>query len=173
MAVAKHFPGIGRTVLDSHIDLPVLDDELSAIERFDLIPFKTGIQHGVSAVMLSHIFYKKLDPQWPASLSCQIAKVLLRKRMGFDGIVITDDLDMGAIAKHFDIQISIRQILAAEIDLALICHQGPNIEIAYKEILQMITDSSETKAKGIESVLRIENLKNKYLSEIPGENIVL
>ena len=173
MAVAKHFPGIGRTVLDSHVDLPVLDDDLSVIEQFDLIPFETGIQHGVSAVMLSHIFYKKLDPQWPASLSGQIAKDFLRKRMGFDGIVITDDLDMGAIAKHFDIQISIRQILAAEIDLALICHQGPNIEIAYKEILQMITDSSEKKARGIESVLRIENLKNKYLSEIPGENIVL
>jgi len=163
MAVAKHFPGIGRTILDSHMDLPMLEDEISAIERMDLIPFKASIQHGVSGMMLSHIFYKKLDPQWPASLSDKIAKVLLRKKLGFDGIVLTDDLDMGAIAKHYDIQTAIRRILAAEIDVALICHKGPNIETAYEELLQGITDSVGTKTKGIESVERIMKLKKKYL----------
>jgi beta-N-acetylhexosaminidase len=163
IAVAKHFPGIGRTILDSHMDLPMLDDDISAIERMDLIPFKAGIQHGVSGVMLSHIFYKKLDPLWPASLSDKIAKVLLRKQMGFDGIVLTDDLDMGAIVKHYDIQTAIRRILAAEIDLALICHKGPNMEIAYKELLQGIKDSADLKAKGMESVERIMKLKKRYL----------
>jgi beta-N-acetylhexosaminidase len=163
IAVAKHFPGLGRTILDSHMDLPMLDDDIAAIERMDLIPFKAGIRHGVSGVMLSHIFYKNLDPQWPASLSDKIAKVLLREQMGFDGIVLTDDLDMGAIIKHYDIQTAIRRILSAEIDLALICHKGPNIEIAYKELLQRIADSADLKAKGIESVKRIMNLKKKYL----------
>ena len=166
MAVAKHFPGIGRTILDSHMDLPMIDDDLSAIEQMDLIPFKAGIQHGVSGVMLSHIFYKNLDPQWPASLSDKIAKALLREQVGFDGIILTDDLDMGAIVKHYDIQTAIRRILAAEIDLALICHQGPNIEIAYKEILQGIMDSADVKAKGIESVERIMKLKKKYLKKL-------
>jgi beta-N-acetylhexosaminidase len=164
IAVAKHFPGIGRTILDSHMDLPVLDDDLSAFEQMDLIPFKSGIQQGVSGMMLAHIFYQKLDPLWPASLSDKIAKVLLREQMGFGGLVLTDDLDMGAIAKHYDIQTAIRRILAAEIDLALICHQGPNIEIAYKELLQGIMDSADMKAKGIESVERIMKLKKKYIS---------
>ena len=163
IAVTKHFPGIGRTILDSHMDLPMLDEDISAIERMDLIPFKAGIQHGVCGVMLSHIFNKKLDPLWPASLSDKIAKVLLRDEMGFDGIVLTDDLDMGAVIKHYDIQTVIHRILAAEIDLALICHQGPNIEIAYKELLQGIMDSADMKAKGIESVKRIMKLKKKYL----------
>ena len=163
MAVAKHFPGIGRTTLDSHVDLPVLDDDLTVLEQLDLIPFKACIQHGVSSVMLSHIFYSKLDPQWPASLSIRIAKDLLRKQMGFDGLVMTDDLDMGAIAKYYDIKQSIRQILAAEIDLALICHQSPNIEIAYEEILRGITDSPAMKTRGIKSVQRINKLKRKYL----------
>jgi len=166
MAVAKHFPGIGRTILDSHLDLPMLDADTSAIERMDLIPFKAGIQHGVSGVMLSHIFYKNLDPRWPASLSDKIAKTLLRGHIGFDGIVLTDDLDMGAIVKHYDIQTSIRRILAAEIDLALICHKGPNIEIAYKELLQGIMESADLKAKGIESVERIMKLKRKYLKPL-------
>ena len=166
MAVAKHFPGIGRTILDSHMDLPIIDDDISTIEQRDLIPFKAGIQHGVSGVMLSHIFYKNLDPRWPASLSDKIAKVLLREQIGFDGLILTDDLDMGAIVKHYDIQTAIRRILAAEIDLALICHQGPNIEIAYKEILEGIMDSADVKAKGIESVERIMKLKKKYLKPL-------
>jgi beta-N-acetylhexosaminidase len=163
MAVAKHFPGIGRTTLDSHLDLPVLHDDLSALEQFDLIPFEAGIQSGVSGVMLSHIFYTKLDPRWPASLSPLIANTLLRKQMGFDGLVLTDDLDMGAIIKHYDIQSAIQQILAADIDLALICHKGPNIEIAYEEILKEITDSPEVKQRGIESVERIMRMKKTYI----------
>lgn len=163
MAVAKHFPGIGRTTLDSHMDMPVLHDDLSVMEQFDLIPFEAGIQNRVSGVMLSHIFYTKLDPQWPASLSPQIAKNLLRKQMGFDGLVLTDDLDMGAISKHYDIHTAIHQILAADIDLALICHKGPTIEIAFEEILKEMTDSPELKARGIESMERIMEAKRRYL----------
>jgi beta-N-acetylhexosaminidase len=163
MAVAKHFPGIGRTILDSHMDLPILNDDLSAIEQIDLIPFKASIQYGVSGMMLSHIFYKKLDPQWPASLSDNIAKTLLRDQLGFNGLVMTDDLDMGAIAKHYDIQTAMRRIIATEIDLALICHKGPNIEVAYKEVLQGIIDSTDLKAKGIASVKRIMSAKKKYI----------
>ena len=163
MAVAKHFPGIGRTTLDSHLDLPVLHDDLATIEQFDLIPFRAGIQCGVCAVMLSHIFYTKLDPQWPASLSPKIAKDLLRHRMGFDGLVLTDDLDMGAITKHYDIHTAIHQILAADIDLTLICHKGPNIQIAFEEILKEITDSPDLKTGGMVSVNRIMKMKKEYL----------
>jgi beta-N-acetylhexosaminidase len=163
MAVAKHFPGIGRTILDSHLDLPVLKDDLAAMERFDLIPFATCIQHGVCGIMLSHIFYPELDDQWPASLSKHIAHDLLRRRMGYEGLVMTDDLDMGAIIKHFNIQVSIQQILAADIDLALICHKGPNIEIAFEQVVKDITDSTEMKRRGIQSAKRILNFKRKYI----------
>lgn len=163
MAVAKHFPGIGRTTLDSHMDMPILHDDISMFKAFDLIPFEAGIANGVSGIMLSHIFYSKLDPQWPASLSPPIANDLLRQQMGFNGLVLTDDLDMGAIAKHFDIQTAIDQILAADIDLALVCHKGPSIEIAFEEILKKITDSSDLKDRGIDSVERIMAAKRKYI----------
>lgn len=163
MAVAKHFPGIGRTTLDSHRDMPVLHDDLSTMEDFDLIPFEAGIQNRVSGVMLSHIFYTKLDPQWPASLSPQIANNLLRNQMGFDGLVLTDDLDMGAISKHYDINTAIHQILAADIDLTLICHKGPTIEIAFEKILKEMTDSIAIQKRGIESVARIMGAKSRYL----------
>ena len=163
MAVAKHFPGIGRTSLDSHLDMPVLHDDLSMLEQFDLIPFEAGIRSGVSGVMLSHIFYSRIDPRWPASLSPQIAKHLLRKQMQFNGLVLTDDLDMGAISKHYDIQTAVHQILAADIDLALICHKGPSMETAFEEMVKEIADTPALKASGIESVERIMKAKRKYL----------
>jgi beta-N-acetylhexosaminidase len=167
IAVAKHFPGIGRTILDSHLDLPVLDDDLASLEHFDLIPFRACIQQGVCGVMLSHIFYPQLDGHWPASLSPYLANELLRQRMGYDGLVLTDDLDMGAIVKHYDIETCMGQILAANIDLALICHKGPNIEIAFEYMVKAINDSTELRARGIASMERIAACKHHYLYPQP------
>ena len=163
MAVAKHFPGIGRTVLDSHIEMPPLDADLRTLESSDLRPFYEAIKHDVAGIMLSHILYSKIDIKWPASLSTKIAKDLLRDSMGFNGIVMTDDLDMGAIKSNYDIKAVIKQILSADIDIALICHKGPNIEIAYEKILKGLKDSKNIKAKGKESVRRILKTKERYL----------
>ena len=163
MAVAKHFPGIGRTTLDSHIDMPELTATANDLEAFDLIPFKTAIDTQVSGIMLSHIRYTGIDPVWPASLSPAIVQDLLRKQMGFNGIIMTDDLDMGAIANHYDIHTVIQQILSADVDLALICHKGPNIEIAFKEIKKTIFDDKKLKKRNKESLNRIMQCKRKYL----------
>jgi beta-N-acetylhexosaminidase len=163
MAVAKHFPGIGRTVLDSHFELPDLDINVDAMQGFDLFPFKTAIEHGVAGIMLSHIRYKGIDPEWPASLSKTIADDLLRREMGYDGVVMTDDLDMGAIKKHYGLETAIQQILSADIDIPLICHAGPDIENAFKEILDLQGRSQTMKAKGVKSLERIMKLKSRYL----------
>jgi beta-N-acetylhexosaminidase len=163
MAVAKHFPGIGRTVADSHIELPFCEHDLSELENYDLIPFAGCIDTGVAGIMLSHVIYTKIDPRWPASLSQRIALKLLRQRMRFSGISMTDDLDMGAIARHYDIKTTIGQILQAGIDMTLICHKGPNMGLAYKEILLRLRGSQEIESMGVESVKRIMGLKKKYL----------
>jgi len=164
MAVAKHFPGIGRTTLDSHLELPYLEVSFSELKYFDLLPFVSAVNHGVAGIMLSHILYKNIDPVWPASMSSIIAKELLRNRMEYDGIVMTDDLDMGAVVKHFDIITSIKKILSAEIDIILICHKGPDIEKGFNEILRNINDSQEMKVKGEASLRRIMKLKQRYLT---------
>ncbi|MCJ7773187.1 MAG: beta-N-acetylhexosaminidase [Desulfobacterales bacterium] len=162
MAVAKHFPGIGRTTLDSHLELPILTSERSELESFDYLPFSAAIKEGVSGIMLSHILYSKIDLEWPASLSVHIAKYLLRDHLGFNGLVMTDDLDMGAIIKNFNFNSVINQILMAEIDIVLICHKGPNINAAFKKILEQIEGSDEMKDKGRASVSRIMKVKEKY-----------
>jgi beta-N-acetylhexosaminidase len=83
--------------------------------------------------------------------------------MGFAGLTLTDDMDMGAIAKHYDIQTIVRQALEAEIDIVMICHKGPNIEIAFEEMVKFFTDSPELNEKAIASVRRILRLKQKYI----------
>ncbi len=163
MAVAKHFPGIGRIILDPHDEISDLDVDVDAMQATDLLPFKTAIENNVAGIMLSHIRYPKMDAKWPASLSAAIAHDLLRKQMGYHGVIMTDDLDMGAIKKHYDIKTVLRQILSADIDIALICHKGPDIENAFEEILDAQNRSQSIKAKGMKSLERIMNLKSKYL----------
>ena len=165
MAVAKHFPGIGRTTLDSHLDLPVLDTDHTELEAYDLIPFYAAIEADATGFMLSHIRYTGVDTEWPASLSEAIARNLLRQTMGYNGVVMTDDLDMGAIRNHFDIRTCTRQILAADIDIALICHRSPDMETVYEIIYNRLKHSEDLKRRGEISVHRILALKEKYLDE--------
>ncbi len=161
-ATAKHFPGIGRTTVDPHIDLPFLDTGRHILDSTDLIPFRAAIQSGVEAVMLSHVVYRDLDPTWPAGLSTVIAKDLLRGTLGFRGITMTDDLDMGAIDTHFDLDTFVTRISDAEIDMALICHDRAKIEGTYRALLKAVEESDDMRAKAVESVQRILNLKKHY-----------
>jgi beta-N-acetylhexosaminidase len=162
MAVAKHFPGIGRTTLDSHLDRPVFSTELSELEAFDLLPFQAAMESDVAGIMLSHILYDRIDPEWPASLSPVIAGNLLRKRLGYGGIVMTDDLDMGAIKKYYPMEAIVRQVLQARIDLVLICHQGPDIEKAFKLFLDL-RKSGEYSESFASSLERILSAKERFL----------
>ena len=164
MAVAKHFPGIGRTTLDSHLDLPFLETNTQDLTAIDLAPFREAIKNGVSGMMLSHICYHSLDDQKPASLSKKIARDLLRHRLGYDGVVMTDDLDMGAIKKHHEVQTSLQQILAADIDIALICHRSPDMETAFEAIRSFQSMSPANRRLGEQSVHRIMALKKAYLA---------
>ncbi|MGE5258936.1 MAG: beta-N-acetylhexosaminidase [Hyphomicrobiales bacterium] len=163
MAVAKHFPGIGRTTLDSHLDLPELDADLSSLERCEIIPFRAAIEQKVAGIMLSHILYTRLDPEWPASLSAPIARDLLRKLLGFKGIVITDDLEMGAIARHYGFTTAIRQVLRADIDIALICRSADKVKKAHALMTRKIGESVKRREQAQAAVARIMTLKSIYL----------
>jgi len=163
MSVAKHFPGIGRTTLDSHLDLPFLETSAQELAAIDLAPFRDAIENGVAGMMLSHICYHSLDPKRPASLSKKIALDLLRHHLGYDGVVMTDDLDMGAIKKHHDVQTSLQQILAADIDIALICHRSPDMEMAVETIRSFQSISPMNQQACQRSIRRILDLKETYL----------
>jgi beta-N-acetylhexosaminidase len=161
-ATAKHFPGIGRTVLDPHFELPRLETVREDLEATDLVPFRAAIESHVAAVMLSHLVYDGLDPEWPAGLSTVIARDLLRGTLGYNGLTMTDDLDMGAIGKHFSIEDATRRIVAADVDIVLICHDREKMEIACDVLMEGVRGSEQGRAKAVASAQRILRVKERY-----------
>src|SRR5438093_12169559 len=122
--VAKHFPGHGRTSVDSHLALPDVDATIDELERWDLVPFRAALGAGCPAVMVAHVRYRVLDPALPASLSAEVIGGLLRRRLGFSGLVLSDDLEMAAVASTWGVAGAARRFLAASGELALVCRSG-------------------------------------------------
>ncbi len=121
-ACAKHFPGLGAAVLDPHQHLPMVDRPLARVLTEDLVPFKAAIKAKVAAIMTSHTIYPQLDPETPATLSAKVLNELLRKVLGYGGVIVTDDLEMGAIENHGRVEEAAGSAFAAGADLLLICH---------------------------------------------------
>jgi beta-N-acetylhexosaminidase len=119
-ACAKHFPGHGDTVTDSHETLPRLPHDLARLEAVELPPFRAAVVAGVASVMVAHIVFEAIDPERPATLSPPVLG-MLRRGIGFDGLVFSDDLDMKAVAGRFDPEAIVRDGLAAGIDAFLAC----------------------------------------------------
>jgi beta-N-acetylhexosaminidase len=122
-ACAKHFPGHGDTVVDSHVELPRLDRDRARLRDVDLVPFAAAARAGVASVMTAHILLPQLDPALPCTLSPE-AIGLLRGAIGFDGLVFGDDLEMKAVADHFTPEDMVRRALAAGVDVLLVCQRA-------------------------------------------------
>lgn len=101
MACLKHAPGHGDTTVDSHEDLPTLSVDLDALRERELVPFHAGIRAGAGSIMMGHLQMTALDAELPASLSAEVVGNIVRKELAFDGLVVTDALDMGAITKNY------------------------------------------------------------------------
>lgn len=165
MAVGKHFPGIGRATRDPHNDGMTLDIDFYELKNTDFVPFRHAIDLNVSGVMLSHLKYGQIDADWPASLSVRIARDLLRRDLNFDGIIMTDDLDMGAIEKHYRIETVVERVLLAGIDMMLICHRSHLIEAAFEMVCRVLKDSDQMRSEALTAANRIYRQKRAYLRE--------
>jgi len=163
MAVAKHFPGLGKANLDPHLHLPSITATSDEMESIHLCPFAGAIEAHVSAMMSSHAVYPALDPDIPATLSRKIMTNLLRGRMGFDGLSISDDLGMGAIAKARGLPEGAADALEAGIDLLLICNDQSLLR-ASMELIRDRVLREEIPYERIEaSVERITTSKRRFL----------
>jgi beta-N-acetylhexosaminidase len=114
--VGKHFPGHGATEVDSHRLLPVVGASMARLEGRDLVPFRAAIRAGIDAVMVGHLLVKAVDPNAPATLSPAVVGRLLRGRLGFDGLVVSDALEMGALAATMSLPVAAERALAAGVD---------------------------------------------------------
>lgn len=171
-AVVKHFPGHGDTSVDSHLDLPVVDKSLDELEAFELLPFIEAVQQQADAVMVAHLLIPALDEQVPASLSHAAITGLLRDKLGYDGVVMTDDMTMGGILKHYKIGEAAVQSILAGGDIVLVGHDR-QLQLQVLQALQDSVQSGLLSEERIdESVYRILKLKARYsLQDKPLEQV--
>ncbi|SMC16267.1 beta-N-acetylhexosaminidase [Andreprevotia lacus DSM 23236] len=133
VACAKHFPGHGDTTGDTHRDIPSVDKSLEQLLEQDLAPFQAAIQSRVELIMTSHIRYPQIDPEHPATLSAPILQGILRERLGFKGIVISDSMNMGAIRRNYDAVDATLRAFRAGIDLIMLSEEHYDHQADYLE----------------------------------------
>src|SRR5262245_48299880 len=123
-ACAKHFPGKGHAPVDAHLGLPVIDSDWGDMHAVHLVPFLAAIEAGVDCLMTSHPLYPKLDPApaTPATFSRLIVEDYLRDQVGYRGVIVSDDLEMGAIGELCTVGEAVVKAAAAGHDLLLVCH---------------------------------------------------
>ena len=159
---AKHFPGLGEAVVDPHFKLPHVTKSEFELRSQDILPFQHAVAAGVASIMTSHTIYKYLDPENPATLSRIILTDLLRNELGYDGVVITDDLEMGAIEEEGDLGQAALQAFAAGADLLLICHRHEKVIDALEKTGRAIEKSSDLQARLQESIRRVTTMRNAF-----------
>ncbi|MCP4683423.1 MAG: beta-N-acetylhexosaminidase [Desulfobacterales bacterium] len=162
-ATAKHFPGLGKATMDPHHDLPTIHMPLREIEEINLPPFIAAIAEGVSAVMTSHAVYPSLDPDYPSTLSHKTLQGLLREKLGFKGLIITDDLEMGAVAKKWGIPGSAVASFEAGADLLLICENQDMVLESLNELKGRLLRGEISLERLRQSLDRIKDAKSGFL----------
>ena len=158
-STSKHFPGHGDTNVDSHTGLPVIDHTAQELDSIDLPPFEAAIDAGVESIMTAHIVVPALDDSGrPATLSRPILTDLLRRQMGFDGVVVTDALDMQGVRDMFgDDRVPVEAIKAGA-DLMLM---PPDLDLAYRSVLEAVRSREISERRIDQSVYRVLRLKER------------
>lgn len=165
IATAKHFPGHGRTHQDSHGALPVIRATLEEIEQSDLVPYKELIEDGVPAIMAGHLAFPEITGNSrPATISSVLLKAVLRSRLGFQGLVITDDMIMaGASSFTPSTAYACLEAIKSGADMLLVSADAETFDMAHKLIVQEMGNSPQFRQQVQESVLRILAVKLKYI----------
>lgn len=168
---AKHFPGHGNTLIDSHDDLPVEGATLERLREVEMVPFKKVFRARLDMVMTAHIKFPKIDPDWPVTLSEKFLHEILRGELRYRNIIISDDLDMKALAKNYAAdQIPVRAIQAG-CDVLLYCNNFDNPPMAIEAVTKAVKDHKLTAKQIDDSYNRVVALKKELLAKPDPEDI--
>ncbi|MDX2273125.1 MAG: beta-N-acetylhexosaminidase [Cyanobacteriota bacterium] len=166
VGTVKHFPGHGDTDIDSHLGLPTVLHPLDHLEQVELYPFREAIQAGCEAMMTAHVLVPALDPTRPATLSPVVMQTLLREKLGFGGVLITDSLTMGALDSHYRVAEAAEQALLAGADILLfgadVGHTPAEAGVAYHHLLSLVESGQISGQRLDQSLTRILSLKAAY-----------
>jgi beta-N-acetylhexosaminidase len=158
LSCAKHFPGHGDAAVDPHLDVPVFAGTMERLESAELVPFRAAVAVGIALIMTAHILLPHIDAENPASLSRLMLDHVLRRSMKFDGIILADDLGMGAIEKRYGPGDAAARTIQAGTDVAMLCHDwsavAPAIDAVRKARQDGLFDENEWQA----SISRIDRV---------------
>lgn len=162
-ACGKHFPGHGDASLDSHLALPTVQHAESRLQQVEVAPFRVAAQSGLASFMTAHISYPQLDPtRAPATFSSTILTNLLRTQLGFPGVLFSDDLEMGAVSQHHDIETAACAAVRAGCDAILICHDEDAAARAHAALTREAQRNEVFRARIIEAATRLVAYRDKF-----------
>ena len=165
IACAKHFPGHGDTDLDSHLELPTVHKQLAEIEACELIPFQAAISAGVQIIMTAHVLFPELDEEKPATMSKNILSGILREKMGYSGLIVSDDMEMKAVRGRYPLDFQLDQSIRAGVDLFLFCSEMDLQHEAFEILVQLQEKYPEHERLADDSFARLEKLRKGMLSK--------
>ncbi len=160
---AKHFPGHGDTLLDSHLDLPIVQHDFERLNEIELPPFRSLIAGGIPMIMTAHILVPSIDTRHPITFSENGLEQLLRKQMGFKGVIVSDDLEMKAVADRYEVDEMMALGLRAGVDLFLVCKTEEVWQEAFECLVKLGEKSSADKALISAAAARVAKLKMDLL----------
>lgn len=167
-ACGKHFPGHGDTSVDSHLELPLVEHPPDRIRRVECVPFRAAIEAGVAFIMTAHVLVPSFDETRPATLSPRIVRALLREEMGYGGVILSDDLEMKAIAATWPVPEAAVQAVAAGCDAVLVCGGDVDLQARTLEALVYAVEDGRIPYARIEDAhTRLRAAKNRILAPAP------
>jgi beta-N-acetylhexosaminidase len=165
-ACGKHFPGHGDTSVDSHLELPLVEHAPDRIRRVECVPFAAAIKAGVAFIMTAHVLVPSLDEERPATLSPRVVQTMLREELGFGGVILSDDLEMKAIAATYSVPDAAVQAIAAGCDGLLICSGDIETQAVTLEALVHAVEDGRIPFKRLEDAhKRLRAAKERMLGE--------
>jgi beta-N-acetylhexosaminidase len=167
-ACGKHFPGHGDTSVDSHLELPLVEHPPDRIRRVECVPFRAAIEAEVAFIMTAHVLVPSFDEERPATLSPRIVRALLREELGYDGVILSDDLEMKAIAATYPVPDAAVQAIAAGCDALLICSGDVDLQARTLEALVHAVEDGTIPFKRLEDAqTRLRAAKARILAPAP------
>ena len=168
-ACGKHFPGHGDTSVDSHLELPLVEHPPDRIRRVECVPFREAIRADVAFIMTAHVLVPALDEERPATLSPRIVQALLREELNYPGVVLSDDLEMKAIARSYTVPDAAVQAIAAGCDAVLICSGDVEVQADALEALVHAVEDGRIPYRRLEDALkRLRGAKERFLAAPVG-----
>jgi beta-N-acetylhexosaminidase len=168
-ACGKHFPGHGDTSVDSHLELPLVEHPPERLRDVELVPFRAAIAEQVASIMTAHLLIPSLDEERPATLSRRIVTALLRDELGYDGVVLSDDLEMKAIARGHTVPSAAVLAIAAGCDAVLVCsgdHQTQGLTL--EALVHAVEDGRLPGSRVEEAIRRSRRAKERFLTASVG-----